>query len=371
VFVVRLIAILLAASLNATLACTGNPSGSSSESDSGSDTDSDSDTDADSDIDTQTIECQELTDEETCLWCQQASGTDAELLGVWGAASDDVFAVGSGGTIIHYNGTEWSPMDSGTSAQLNSVWGSGTDDVYAVGQDCVILHYDGGGWSPMEAPECGQLWDVWGSSPQDVLAVGEGPESDPYSGIIIRFDGDAWSEEEVEPFNAPQYGAWGSAANDVYVAGGVEMGTVLHFDGNEWTMAFTQDTWHSGNACRSVWGTKSGEVFVGGDEPVCLALHYDGETWESFGEFLFVFDMGINDVAGSTASSVFSVGWVLPHILKSSKSNSFIAVYDGEGWDALPVGWCYDELFSIWVASETEAFAVGTEGLIVHYSDSA
>ncbi len=32
------------------------------------------------------------------------------LSGVWGSSSSDVFAVGAGNTILHYDGREWSPM---------------------------------------------------------------------------------------------------------------------------------------------------------------------------------------------------------------------------------------------------------------------
>jgi len=265
-------------------------------------------------------------------------------------------------------------MESGTTAQLNAVWGSGTDDVFAVGEDCVILHFDGWGWSPMEGPDCGSLRDVSGTGPQHVIAVGEAPEIDPNTGVVIQFDGTVWSEMEVGPFvedsyyNTPQYGVWSSAADDVYVVGGYENGTVLHFDGSEWSVAFVHDGWDSSNACRSIWGTANGEVLVGGDEPVCLALRYDGETWEPLDVSVSAFDVGIHDVAGASESSAFSVGWVLPTIHKGSDWVTFIAEYDGEGWNPLPVGWCYDELFSLWVASESEAFAVGTEGLIVHYS---
>ena len=39
-----------------------------------------------------------------------------ELYGVWGSSASDVFAVGDGGTILHYDGSAWSAMSSGTTA---------------------------------------------------------------------------------------------------------------------------------------------------------------------------------------------------------------------------------------------------------------
>ena len=43
---------------------------------------------------------------------------------VWGSSGSDVFAVGNGGTILHYDGSAWSAMTSGTTFALNGVWGS-------------------------------------------------------------------------------------------------------------------------------------------------------------------------------------------------------------------------------------------------------
>ena len=54
-----------------------------------------------------------------------------------------------GGTILHYNGSAWSPMTSGTTFVLNGIWGSSGNNVFAVGEGGTILHYNGSAWSPM------------------------------------------------------------------------------------------------------------------------------------------------------------------------------------------------------------------------------
>ncbi len=46
------------------------------------------------------------------------SGTTNNLYGVWGSASDNVFAVGGGGTILKYNGSTWSTLTSNTTSDL-------------------------------------------------------------------------------------------------------------------------------------------------------------------------------------------------------------------------------------------------------------
>jgi len=61
------------------------------------------------------------------------------LFDVWGTSSSDVFAVGSEGTILHYDGTQWSEMPSGTRDWLTSVWGTSSGDVVVVGGTGTIL----------------------------------------------------------------------------------------------------------------------------------------------------------------------------------------------------------------------------------------
>jgi len=78
------------------------------------------------------------------------SGTTNGLSGVWGSCSHDVFAAGSRGTILHYDGVRWRAMSSGTANDLYGVWGSGGSDVFAVAWGGTILHY-GGNQPPVAA----------------------------------------------------------------------------------------------------------------------------------------------------------------------------------------------------------------------------
>ena len=63
-----------------------------------------------------------------------ASPTGDSLRGVWGSGPADVFAVGEGGTVLHYDGQSWESMAFLTGARLYGVWGSGPADVFAVGE---------------------------------------------------------------------------------------------------------------------------------------------------------------------------------------------------------------------------------------------
>src|SRR5689334_4746419 len=105
-------------------------------------------------------------------WATQSSGTTANLMGVWGASPTEVFAVGLGGTIRHFDGTAWTAQASGTTGLLFGVWGTSGSDVFAVGTPTIIRHYNGTSWTPMAVPGAfGAFVAVYGFSSADVFAA--------------------------------------------------------------------------------------------------------------------------------------------------------------------------------------------------------
>jgi hypothetical protein len=60
------------------------------------------------------------------------------LMSIFGAAPDDVWAVGEGGAIVHYDGKMWTQLTSGVSGRLNGVW-TGGGEVFAV-TGSLVLH---------------------------------------------------------------------------------------------------------------------------------------------------------------------------------------------------------------------------------------
>src|SRR5678816_2989028 len=55
---------------------------------------------------------------------------------------------------------------------LNAVWGSGTNDAWAVGDAGTILHWDGHAWIQIPSTTPRALLAVSGSAPDNVWAVG-------------------------------------------------------------------------------------------------------------------------------------------------------------------------------------------------------
>ena len=58
------------------------------------------------------LECPTGPQDAGAYWVELDSGTDRLLHGIWGSASDNIFAVGDGGTIVYYDGNDWSSQTS-------------------------------------------------------------------------------------------------------------------------------------------------------------------------------------------------------------------------------------------------------------------
>ena len=156
------------------------------------------------------------------------------LHGIWGSTSDNVFVVGDGAAILHYNGTDWTRQITiypSTTANLNGVWGSSATTVFAVGGGGTVLKTTNGGssWSAITSTTSQGLNAIWGSSASDIFAVGD-------NGTIIHSDGSNWSLPMETGTTVKLLGVFGTANDDVYAVGnshkdGYWKRTVLHYDG--------------------------------------------------------------------------------------------------------------------------------------------
>lgn len=228
------------------------------------------------------------------------SGTTSRLYGVWGNSSTDIFAVGLGDIILHYDGSTWSPMVvSGSGAALLGIWGASASNVFAVSYGGIIMHYDGAIWSVMNTGTADDLRSVWGSSSTDVFAVGQGgPTISTFTGAIVHFDGNVWSPMII---NTTQWlsGIWGTSPSDVFAVGG--SGIILHYDGTIWSAMSSGTT----DKLLAVWGSSATDVFAVG--AMGTILHYDGSAW-SFMASTAEYPQGLYGIGGSSSSSVFAVG---------------------------------------------------------------
>jgi photosystem II stability/assembly factor-like uncharacterized protein len=110
-------------------------------------------------------------------WSTVVSPTGSDLHSIYMVSADEGWAVGDGGTIVHYAGGIWSLyMSGGGIVNLNSVFMVNAGEGWAVGDAGTIFHYSVSSWSYYSLPCCvfDNLQSVFMVSATDGWAVGGG-----------------------------------------------------------------------------------------------------------------------------------------------------------------------------------------------------
>jgi hypothetical protein len=227
--------------------------------------------------------------------------TTQHLRDVWGAASDDVWAVGLTGVLNHWDGVTWTKIDGPTGAGLESVWGRAADEIYASGANGTILKWNGEVWQVIASQTDKNLRGVFGFPGGDVWAVGN-------LGTIMRRGELAWASVTIDPkvyddgseeyYTAHLHGVWGAAPDDVWAVG--EGGDLFHWDGVSW-IYFEDATF--GISLRAIYGLASDDIWAVGSQG--HMLHWDGVAWTPWetGSVATLYD-----ITGDPDGNVYVVG---------------------------------------------------------------
>ncbi len=276
----------------------------------------------------------------------------------------------------------WELVDAvPTTTTFNGIWGSSPTNVFAVGYSGKIVHFDGNSWSEMSSGTSNTLKDIWGSSENDLFAVGS-------NGTILHYDGSVWSSM-ASGTNFHFEGVWGSSANDVFAVANYGFDNrIFHYDGISWT---EMASGYPGTLYR-FWGSAGDNVFLVGTSG--QILHYDGLAWSTMASGT---SQNLYGIWGRDANNIFAVGYDFTILqfdgtrwtevastnhdtLRGVGGGSDIAVhavgntgtiqyYDGTNWTPMSSP-TTSSLTDVWAASENLAFAVGSSGTILRYSDN-
>ncbi|MGC4118136.1 MAG: hypothetical protein QM765_27015 [Myxococcales bacterium] len=201
---------------------------------------------------------------------------------LWGSSATDLWAVGSDGSLAHFDGKAWSvPPESAsggeTPSPLFAVWGAGPADVWAAGE--IVKRFDGKTWATLPSPSARWVRGIWGSAANDVwLVASAAPLSEATGGEILHWNGKALTSALQTP--EPLQAVWGSSAKDVWVVGSAQTqddaparSVLRHFDGSSWTEAASL----AGVELLTVWGAGPRDVWsagLGGQ-----VMRFDGSAW--------------------------------------------------------------------------------------------
>jgi len=214
---------------------------------------------------------------------------EAELRGIFGLNENDIWAVGNNlsipardALIAHYNGKEWKTIyEKIGMPSLRNVWASGPNDAFAIGSEGTILHYNGNSWSQMESGTKYHLKDIWGFASDDVYACGGNINNAVYRDkpILLHYDGTSWESllDTTKEENDHIVSNWGTSSNNLYFSSvsGFYQGSA----NNGWTSSIIPD---DNTAKRKLRGSSEYNIFITG--AFGLVLHYNGKTWYRYDE---------------------------------------------------------------------------------------
>lgn len=215
-----------------------------------------------------------------------------------------------------------------------------------------------------------------GTAGNELLGVG--------TGTLMGYDGSRWTTLASGHWGSyglpPILGIWAHSPDEVYLAGnavtigsdGREHPLLLEYDGREvlgfdlWPRPAIREHWLGGIA-----GREDGTLIAVGwrrdhyaPERWIHAVRFDGTSWH----FMDTEDKGVlYDVWPSPSGTWFAVGEI-PSSGGQGPGPGLIVRSDGESWeqDATPP----TLLHAVWGAGSTAVFAVGADGVAMHYDGS-
>ena len=173
--------------------------------------------------------------------CQINSVIDGSINKLWGTNSNNLYAVGYNGTIVHFNGSNWEKIESGTDLPIMDIYGvrknkSGQYEIL-----CVAEEYGNLGGSKILSIESSNvieistngllssgLWGIWFVPQRQYIAVGDGLwETHSLGGSWVRSESlPALFKTSID----------GKDLNDVVIVGAFWL--LAHYNGINWRTYF-------------------------------------------------------------------------------------------------------------------------------------
>jgi len=101
---------------------------------------------------------------------------DGILWDLWGNEPDDVYSVGTGGTVIHSVGDSWELLEAVTPNCLTGIWGLPSGEMWVVGEVGTVLHFEGGEWETLDFCDDGYFGEIRGNDAGVVYVLMAGNE---------------------------------------------------------------------------------------------------------------------------------------------------------------------------------------------------
>lgn len=215
--------------------------------------------------------------------------------------------------------------------------------------------------------------------PAGVWAVGDTEQSNLLPGAFLEYstDGSAFTLRRM-PAYAGLNAIDGSSATNLWAVGSNQnlQPVITHWDGTSWTKSYTLAV--SGGQFLSVVEIASNDVWAigntytgnpGAAHP--LAAHWDGHAWKRVGLPGAGPNSVENAVAGSSATNVWTAGWVSEDLETCINCHGLVDRLTGGAWapENPPTAPIHRELYGISTTGPGDVWAVGSR-LSANYRDS-
>jgi len=273
--------------------------------------------------------------------------TSATLFGVWASSDDNAWAVGEGGTILHWDGKKWISATSGKPRDIFGMGGSANGSAFVVGDQGLVATLSAVGTGAVAVPPLPTLRAVavgpaGNAGVESVVAVGDG-------GAVLEGDGTTWKIADPLVFQGSPLRGVASTGDGGFVAVGGYGGYGQIFakkPNGTWQAVMT-----TSGLLNAVATLGSGSAFAVG--AAGLLVERNGDTWtESPGA------LGYDTVNAIHALSPEDI-WVVGN-------NGFSSHYVAGTWQPVASQLAVN-LSGVWAASGKDVFACGPLGSIVHY----
>jgi hypothetical protein len=291
----------------------------------------------------------------------------ARLLGLWAANDHDIWAAGTMGLVIHYDGSAWKTIPTGLQQTFRSVAGTGPNDVWFSSTERFLLHSQG------IAPDGTVRWDVYDSSssgtPHLMQAIWGNAEQGMWglidntygpAGLILHSDGwqpgvgPQWNLDLAPTYMDPPgpYGGrslFGFGATDAW--SGWVGGQLYRRVSGKWKElnSTTRET------LNDMWGASADDLwFVGTNGSI---RHWDGKLMTTLETEPSLRQRSLLGVRGSGPNDLWIVG-----------EDALVLHYDGQHLTRIPVGGLRGkrpELRRVWVSDSSDQIWIVGDGVVL------
>ena len=318
-------------------------------------------------------------------WCPVATNVSSlyVLTSVWGKSANDVWAAGSGGTVVHWDGTAWTAGNIPVQNTFHNLLGVGSE-VWAISATDTMYKtsaFAGAAtqWSLVPSP----FADPYSISP--ITAAWSSPTGDVRLGSsqFLLFDeegnfglGNQFTRAIVDggpgwkgwPGTATVNSIWGVSADDLWIAAdnsptvSWQLGVTMHGraapDGDPGALEWQEVDSQASVVLFSLWGTSANDLWAVGDKGTIRHIASSNATqWDIIPSPT---KESLRAVYGFGANDVWAVG-----------ENGTILHWDGKEWKdsvaAFQVNKKKPDLHAVWGSGPNDVWIVG-DGVALHHT---